>query len=157
MTASHKSFPRRAGTGYGLQAFAATLFIGVSLARGQVFQLDGGSSSLFQASGGSVIVHGTDYDGSLGAGFLAGQLTVGASLRARWHHSIITLGDSAIPFRLATDVLDQSHYVWGRGVGIAMERESVRLFGFAGATAMGLGSPFFSGARPEKAVGPLLH
>ena len=137
------------------RALALLLFIGAPVASAQVFQLGGGSSSLFQASGGSVEVHAQNYEGWLGVGSLDGHLRLGASLRARWRGAVLTFGDDAIPFHLPTDVFDSSQYFLGRGAGISLTRGRVTLLGFAGATATGFSAPFSRGARAESGVGVL--
>lgn len=135
--------------------FALLLLISAPAATAQVFQLGGGSSSLFEASGGSMEVHGQDYQGWLGVGSLHGQVTLGASLSWRWRGNLLTLGDNHIPFRLPTDVFDSGQYFLGRGAGIYLTRERLSLIGFAGTTATGFNAPFFRGARAEDGVGAL--
>lgn len=131
------------------------LLICVPAAGAQVFQLGGGSSSLFEASGGSMEVHAQNYQGWFGVGSLHGQMTLGASLGWRWRGNLLTFGDNHIPFRLPTDVFDGSQYFLGRGAGISLTRGRLSLIGFAGATATGFNAPFFRGARAEDGVGTL--
>ncbi|MEO7966657.1 MAG: hypothetical protein ABIT38_22385 [Gemmatimonadaceae bacterium] len=67
-----------------LRHLTSALRVGGALAtpaRAQVFQLQGGGSSLFTGYGGVVNVWGNGYDGSLGIGYLDG-LRVGASANA---------------------------------------------------------------------------
>ncbi len=124
-------------------------------ASAQVFQVQGGSSSLFQASGGSVEFHAANSEGWLGAGLLAGKPRAGAFLQTHWRHSLLSLGDETILFPLATDLFDGGHYFLGRGAGIARDFESLRVFGFAGASSEGFGAPFFRGARAQRGTGLL--
>ena len=123
-------------------------------AQAQVFQLQGGSSTLFQAHGGSVGFRGSKYEGWVGAGYLD-QLRFGAFLRTKVRNYTLSLGDDEIPFRLPTDVFDSGHYFFARGMGVATKRERVSLFGFAGTTSSGFASPFFRAARSESGVGLL--
>src|SRR5208283_3580604 len=67
-------------------------------ARTQVFEVGGGSSTLFQASGGSVEVHGQGYQGWFGMGSLDGHFRLGASLSEQWRGSTFIFGDDIIPF-----------------------------------------------------------
>jgi hypothetical protein len=121
---------------------------------GQVFQVGAGSSSLFQAHGGSLTVRGTNYDGWVGIGSLDG-FTFGAFLRTRYRGYTLGFGDDTVSFRLPTDVFDNGHYFMGRGVGIGRQFERVSVYGFAGATSIGYGAPFFRGAQARSGIGLL--
>src|SRR5713226_5038581 len=125
------------------------------IARTQVFQVGGGSSSLFQASGGSVEVHAQNYQGWFGIGSLDGHLRFGASLSEQWRGSTFTFGDEIIPFHLPSDVFEDGHYFTGRGVGISSSRGRVSIFGFGGATATGFNAPLFRAASTENGAGAL--
>jgi len=134
-----------------LRFLVVFLTLGVSAADGQVFQVGGGTSSLYQASGGSVEMRGEHYDGWVGAGVMDG-FRLGAFLRTQALGSTFSFGDDTIPFRLPTDVFDSSHYFLARGVGITHAGERVRVYGFAGASSLGLGTPFFLAAQAQKAM-----
>src|SRR5712691_2116811 len=125
------------------------------VARAQVFEVGGGSSSLFQASGGSVEVHAKDYQGWFGIGSLDGHWRLGASLSEQWRSSTFTFGDEIIPFHLPSDVFEDGHYFTGRGVGISFSKERLRLFGFGGVTATGFNVPLFRAASAENGAGAL--
>jgi len=125
------------------------------IARTQAFEVGGGSSSLFQASGGSVEVHAQNYQGWFGIGSLDGHLRLGASLSEQWRGSTFTFGDEIIPFRLPSDVFEDGHYFTGRGVGISYSRERLSLFGFGGVTATGFNVPLFRAASAENGAGAL--
>ena len=109
---------------------------------------------MYQAHGGSLGFRAANYDGWVGVGSLNG-LRFGAFLRTRIHDSTLTLGDDVIPFRLPTDIFDGSHYFLGRGVGLARTWGVTRVFGFAGASSIGWGTPFFRAAEADKGVGLL--
>src|SRR5271168_3758826 len=89
-------------------AVIALLFI--PLAHGQALELEGGSSTLFQASGGSVEVNGQNHQGWIGAGSLDGQFRLGAFLSTQWEGDKLGFGDHTIPFQFPTDIFDNSHY-----------------------------------------------
>src|SRR5713226_9640358 len=125
------------------------------IARTQVFEVGGGSSSLFQASGGSLEVRAQNYQGWFGIGSLDGHLRLGASLSEQWRGSTFTFGDEIIPFRLPSDVFEDGHYFAGRGVGISYSRERLSLFGFGGVTATGFNVPLFRAASAENGAGAL--
>ncbi len=130
-------------------AFSAA---GPKPAFGQVFKLEAGTSSLYQAHGGSLGFRTTNYDGWVGLGSLDG-FRFGAFTRTKVRGSTISFGDDAIPFRLGTDIFDTSHYFMGRGVGLTHARGPTRIFGFAGATSLGLGTLYFRAGDAEKGVG----
>jgi hypothetical protein len=116
---------------------------------GQVFEVNGGTSSLYQAQGGTLSVRGPSYKASLGAGTVAGRFVGGANFtkvvgRATW----IT-GDDLIHFVLPTDIFDTSHYVVAQGAGVMTTLRNTGVFAFAGATSTAFDSPLFEGARAE--------
>ena len=116
---------------------------------GQVFEVNGGASSLYQAQGGTLSVRGPSYKASLGAGTVAGRFVGGANFtkvvgRATW----IT-GDDLIHFVLPTDIFDASHYVVAQGAGVLTTLRNTGVFAFAGATSTEFDSPLFEGARAE--------
>ena len=119
----------------------------------QVFQFEGGSSSLFQAQGASFQVRTLGYEGLLGGGVLDGQVRLGGLFRKKWRNSTLAFGDEAISLRLPTDLFDNSHYVNGRGASVSTGNAHINVFGFAGATSTGFGTQFFSGAAVEHPAG----
>jgi hypothetical protein len=141
-----------------LLLFSASTFVVICAATGsawgQIFQLEGGTSSLYQAHGGSIGFRTSNSDGWIGLGSLDG-FRYGAFMRTKLHGSTLTFGDDAIRFNLATDVFDSSHYFMGRGIGLLQVRGATRIFGFAGATSRGLGTPYFRAAEADRGVGLL--
>lgn len=121
-------------------------------AEAQIFQVGAGTSSQFRAHGGSVALRGPGYDGWFGIGSLDG-LKFGAFMRTKVRGYTLGFGDDAIPFRLPSDVFDNSHYFMGRGISVGKNLERVRTFAFLGATSEGFGTPFFRGARARRGVG----
>jgi len=113
----------------------------------QVFQVEGGSSTLFQASGGSLQVRTPDTEAAVGLGFLDGEFRSGGLYRHKWGDLTFTLGDDPIPVRLPTDLFDTSHYFFGRGASVALKRQRTRIFAFAGFTSNGISAPFFPGGN----------
>jgi Carboxypeptidase regulatory-like domain len=116
---------------------------------GQVFQLHGGASSLYQAQGGTLSVRGSGYTGSVGAGTVAGKFAGGANLTKVMGRSTWIMGDDFIHFVLPTDIFDASHYVVAQGLGVMTTWKSTGVFAFAGATSTVFDSPLFEGARAE--------
>ena len=120
-----------------------------SQAIGQVFQVNGGASSLYQAQGGTLSLRGPSYRFSLGAGTVDGRLVGGANLTKGVGRSTWILGDDLIHFVLPTDIFDASHYVVAQGAGVLTTLRNTGVFAFAGATSTEFESPLFEGARAE--------
>jgi len=120
---------------------------------GQVFEVSGGSSSLYQAQGGTIAAHGPSYDASIGAGIVAGQFIGGANLTKMIGRSTYILGDDYIRFQLPTDIFDTSHYLIAQGAGVKTTLRNTNIFAFAGATSTEFNSPLFEGARAENPAG----
>src|SRR5215468_3838572 len=96
-------------------SFLAMLF--AVTVEAQVFRVQGGESTLFNAQGGSVEFKAPNYDGSVGLGFYNGRFELGAETRYLYHGYIMLAGDESVPFTLPTDVFDSSHYFSARGFG----------------------------------------
>jgi hypothetical protein len=122
---------------------------------GQVFELNGGTSTLYQAQGGTLAAHGASFDASMGVGVVAGKLVGGMTLSRAWGKSTLIGGSDYIPFVLPTDVFDTSHFLIGLGAGIQTKVHDTDVFAFAGATSNQFDSPFFQGARAEDPAGIL--
>ena len=120
---------------------------------GQVFEVSGGSSSLYQAQGGTVAVHGPSYNASIGAGIVAGKFIGGANLTKVIGRSTYIFGDDYIRFQLPTDIFDTSHYLVAQGAGVKTTLDNTKIFAFAGATSTEFNSPLFEGARAENPAG----
>ena len=122
---------------------------------GQVLEVNGGSSSLYQAQGGTLTLHGPSYDASIGAGIVAGRLIGGANLTKVIGRSTYILGVDDIPFLLPTDVFDTSHYLIAQGIGVTTQLHGTHIFAFAGATSTNFSTPFFQGASAQSPAGVL--
>jgi hypothetical protein len=116
---------------------------------GQVFQVNGGASSLYQAQGGTLSMRGPGYTASLGAGAVAGRFVGGANVTKMIGKSTWIAGDDLIHFVLPTDIFDASHYVVAQGIGVMTTLRRTGVFAFAGATSTEFDSPLFEGARAE--------
>jgi hypothetical protein len=124
-------------------------------AHSQMVQFDAGTSTLFQATGGSMHVRTPDSEAAIGFGFLNGDFTSGGLYRHKWNNMTFTFGDDPIPVRLPTDLFDSSHYFFGRGASVAVESGQTRIFTFAGLTSNGISAPFFSGGTFGQGTGAL--
>src|SRR5437660_546701 len=77
----------------------------------QVYQFDGGSSSLFEAHGGSFQLRTGDSTVRLSAGDVHGGLAAGMLLRHRLADWSVSAGDDVINFDLPSDVFGGGHNV----------------------------------------------
>lgn len=128
-----------------------------TVARAQVFRIQGGESTLLNAEGGSVEFKAPSYDGTAGLGYYNGKVQFGAETRYQFHTYTILGGDEAIPFSLPTDVFDGSHYFSARGLGATRTNEHGRFYVFAGATSTWLGTGFFNAASSETPAGVFFY
>lgn len=127
----------------------------ISSLSGQVFEVNGGSSSLYQAQGGTLTARASSYSASIGTGIVAGRFVGGANLTKLIGRSTLILGDDYIRFLLPTDVFDTSHYLIAQGAGVKTNLGNTEIFAFVGATATNFNSPLFEGARAENPAGIL--
>src|SRR6266581_7056197 len=118
----------------------------------QVFRVQGGTSTLLNAEGGSVEFKAPNYDGSVGLGFFDGSFRYGAETRYLFHGYTVLAGDESVPFMLPTDVFDASHYFSARGIGATRKDDDGRFYAFAGTTSTWLGTGFFNAASSDDPV-----
>ncbi|MBV8674443.1 MAG: hypothetical protein JOZ33_13500 [Acidobacteriaceae bacterium] len=121
----------------------------------QVFEVNGGSSSLYQAQGGTLTARGPSYDASVSGGVVAGKLVGGANLTKAVGNSTYLVGDDYVPFVLPTDIFDSSHYLVALGAGVKTNVRGADVFAFGGAISNSFNSPLFEGVRAESPVGIL--
>ena len=122
---------------------------------GQVYEVNGGTSTLYQAQGGTLSARGPGYDASVSAGLVSGQFVGGANFTKMWGKSTYIFGDDYIPFVLPTDIFDSSHFLIAMGAGMKGKVRGTEIFAFAGATSNSFQSPFFEGVRAENPAGIL--
>lgn len=134
-----------------MRVYSLLLLISIVSSRlpAQVFELNGGSSSLYQAQGGTLTARGPSFDASLSGGIVAGKLVGGANLTKVIGRSTFLAGDDYIRFVLPTDTFDTSHYLVAVGAGVRTRVRDTDVFAFAGATSNSFNSPLFEGARAE--------
>ena|SRR5882757_6542686 len=109
----------------------------------QVIQATGGTSNLFNATGGSLELRGPNFTDRFDLGY-NGKVRAGFSMARGFKGGILDLGDQTITFGLPTDIFDQSHYFLGRGAGFSRGNTDHKLFIFAGATAKGFIAPYLN-------------
>ena len=131
------------------QSILIAIALLASTATAQVFRVQGGTSTLLNAEGGSVEFKAPNYDGSLGLGFYNGKVQFGAETRYLFHKYTFLAGDENVPFLLPTDVFDGSHYFSARGIGATRKFENSTFYAFAGTTSTWFGSGFFNSATSD--------
>jgi hypothetical protein len=80
----------------------ALIFLLVSRLPAQVFKIDGGTSDLFNADGGTISMKAPNYDATFGAGTFGGQFALGAVARTKvmglhGHRRVTTMSASICP------------------------------------------------------------
>ncbi len=133
--------------------FLVLLFSCAGPATAQVLEINGGSSTLFQGSGGSLGIRSSDYGAHVDFGVFQSKPRYGFAFSTQrwgydWH-----AGDQNIPFVLPTDLFDRSYYFMGRGLGIERKTSASEYLYFAGATSDGFYVPFLSAAAAETPAG----
>jgi hypothetical protein len=137
-----------------LLAMAMTLSTG---ARAQVFRVQGGTSTMLNAQGGSVEFKAPKYAGSVDLGYFDGRLRFGAENRYQFERFTLLTGDETVPFVLPTDVFDASHYFSVRGIGLSHKDSGLKYYAFAGTTSTWLGTGLFNAATSDDPVGMLFY
>lgn len=121
-------------------------------ARGQVFELEGGGSSLYQGYGGALNIWGDRFEGNVGLGYLGG-FRFSVFLKQLIGRDTLRLGNDAIPVRFATDVFGGSHSIFAQGAGIRRATRRSSLYAFIGASATATPAPFVNALRQDQAIG----
>jgi hypothetical protein len=133
----------------------AAAFGAATYAKAQVFEVNGGNSSLYQAGGGSLTLHAPSYNATIGAGVVGGHFNYGAKVEKAIGRNTIVAGDDQLDFLLPTDIFDASHYLYARGMGLKTTRNGVDIRAFAGTISNLYETPIFEGAGFGKGMGYL--
>jgi hypothetical protein len=128
-----------------------TLALAVTPASAQVIQIEGGSSSLLDAHGGSLELHAGDSVGRFDLGYLD-RPELGFSYTKPYHGWDWRAGDQIIPFVLPTDLFNRSYYFMGRGLSLEKRTDTGRMLFYAGTTSLGFRTPFLDVARSQQGV-----
>ena len=126
-------------------------------AKAQVFRIQGGTSTMLNAQGGSVEFKAPKYDGSIDLGYFEGHFRYGAENRYQFQRFTLLTGDENVPFVLPTDVFDASHYFSVRGIGATHKDNSGTYYAFAGTTSTWFGTGLFNTAISDDPVGMLFY
>lgn len=123
-----------------------------STAGAQVFELQGGSSSLYDASGGNLKVYTPNYEGRLSLGDARGWKAGGSLKTERFGH-VVLLGDDVIHTELPTDVFGGSRYAYTRGLSLSRKGKRGGMVGFAGVSSDLFSTPFFQAGKTNHPLG----
>ncbi|HEX8926165.1 MAG TPA: hypothetical protein VF786_10260, partial [Terriglobales bacterium] len=126
-------------------------------AEAQVFRVQGGTSTMLNAQGGSVEFKAPKYAGSVNLGYFDGHLRYGAENRYQFQRFTLLTGDETVPYVLPTDVFDASHYFSVRGIGLSHKDAELNYYAFAGTTSTWLGTGLFTAATSDDPVGMLFY
>jgi hypothetical protein len=118
----------------------------------QVFELQGGGSSLYQGYGGALNVWGDRFEGNMGVGYLDG-VRFSVFLKQLIGRDTLRLGNDAIAVRFATDVFGSSQSILAQGAGIRRATTRSSLYAFIGASASATPAPFVNALHMDKAIG----
>jgi len=124
-----------------------------TLCRAQVLEINGGSSSLYQTQGGSIILHGPAYETELGGGVIAGKFVAGGRLAYKDRSTTYSAGVEEVRFDLPTDLFNTDHRLLGIGIGLKSVTATRSLELFAGGTSQRFDTPLFSGVRADQPAG----
>jgi hypothetical protein len=125
---------------------------GATPARAQIFHVQAGTSTLYQAHGGSLYVRGDRYETWIGLADLD-PLRVGAKVRTRALGAEWTVGDETVPFQLPTDVLQSGQSLLARGIGVRYEENGTRVSVLGGATSIQSATPYSFWAKGVDPIG----
>ena len=127
------------------------------LSNAQVFRVQGGTSTLLNAQGGSLEVKAPGYSGDIGVGFYNGSFQFGAVARSRINGYTVTAGDDSILFDLPTDWFDGTHYFLARGIGVSHAGENSNFRVFAGNSSTGFSTGFFQAAHADDPIAIMFY
>jgi hypothetical protein len=157
MATSIRAIRNRVGRGLiGLALVVLGVPGGGFAARAQVLEINGGSSSLYQTQGGSIILHGPAYETELGGGVIAGRFVAGGRLSYKYGKTTYSAGVEEVRFDLPTDLFTSDHRLLGVGIGMKTVRATSSLELFAGGTSQRFDTPLFSGVRADQPAGAMV-
>lgn len=116
----------------------------------QVFQVEGGGSSLFEGYGGLVNIWGNGYEASVGVGYLDGVKFGASARKLLGGRDTLRLGNDLLPFMLETDIFSSGSGIFVQGASLQRRRGRTQLWAFAGASASALSAPMFASQRPTR-------
>jgi len=151
VTRSQRAHPR-IGRWLRVVCLGATLAVAPQRVRAQVFEFEGGGSSLYQGYGGALSIWGDRFEGNVGLGYLNG-FRFSVFLKHLIGRDTLRLGNDAIPVRFTTDVFGGSHSIFAQGAGIRRATRRSSLYAFIGASATAMPAPFVNALHQDQAIG----
>jgi hypothetical protein len=136
---------------YVLRCAFFMLALGVVSAPAQVIQIQGGSSSLLDAYGGSFELHSGDSTGRFDLG-VRGRPEVGFSYSRPYKGWDWSIGDRIIPFVLPTDQFSRSSYFMGRGLSLERREGDDHMLFYLGTTSLGFRTPYVNLASSQRGM-----
>lgn len=141
--------------GWGALAALAVLagqLAGPVVAHAQVFQVQGGGSSLFEGYGGVVNIWGNGYDASIGIGYLDGLRLGWSARRLLGGRDTLRLGNDVLLFQLPTDLFGSGNAILAQGASLQRRRGRTTLQAFGGASANAVAAPYFASNIPSRGM-----
>ncbi len=125
-------------------------------AYGQLLEVNGGASSLYQTQGGSILLHGSAYQSEVGAGLVSGRLVGGGRFAYRDKNNLYSAGVEEVRFDLPTDLFNSDHRLLGVGMDMKSVHPGTALELFAGGTSQRFDTPLFTGVRVDQPAAALI-
>jgi hypothetical protein len=129
-----------------MRRFLTLALLFVAPASAQVFKVDAGASTLFNANGASVTMFTPNNELTVGAGTSADHFTVGATDKFQWHDFDFVAGDNAVS--LSTDSAGLS--LPTRGLFVGKKSKRVVAFVFVAACGTMYSAPYFEGSSAHQ-------
>ena len=145
----------------GTKTAATVLWLALSIvclcmgAPAQVFHVQAGDSTLFNAYGGSIGFQAPGYEGWIGAGDFNGTLREGAFIKTDISGFKLRAGDDALRLSLPTDVMGGGSSINYRGLGLEKTVQGVKVLAFGGASSLNYTTSFFQAAATDTPLGGL--
>lgn len=118
------------------------------VASAQIWNLNGGSSTLARSSGGNVTVYFPGSTTRLGFGISDNRFLASAESEFKWRDLQLDIGDQNLRFGLPTDFADgQSYGFLARGLSVKRINQKGSLAIFVGQTARNYSAPYFRALR----------
>ncbi|MGI4853885.1 MAG: hypothetical protein ACRYF4_07570 [Janthinobacterium lividum] len=140
----------------GFAALCLALIFSPLAISAQLLELSGGTSTLYQAQGASLTLHGAGFESGLSGGMTNGHFLAGAYLRHVTPAATYSLGLQDLHFGLPTDLFSGEHRLAAVGVGISAQRSGTSMEAFLGESSTRLDSPYVQGFSRLKPTAVLL-
>jgi hypothetical protein len=126
------------------------LQVSVLSAGAQILEAGGGTSTLNNATAGTLFVRGEGYEAGIGVGEVQGRFRIGSLVRAKRKQYTFSGGDEALALTLPTDPAGTGSYLPLRSVGLTVDGPRGDLLARAGYSTINVGTSFFRGAEVQR-------